>query len=324
MNPIVTALGVYIPEKRYNNRYFESFIDTNDEWIVSRTGIIERGFADPNEFTSDLCYKAVKNLQSKYNKDISDVDFLIVATTTSDHALPSTASQVLYKLGIPNAGSLDISAACAGFTYGIILAKGLILAGGYKKILVIGAETLSKFADFSDRTTCILFGDGAGAILIEQVEDEPAIFENITGTEGIYGKDLYLSNNKDFIGDMSVDANNKIHQNGRTVFKWAVKTIPEKVNLILKKNNLSLEEMDWLIPHSANLRIIEAISNELKWPMGKILESIQMFGNTSSASIPIAWSEGIETGKVFKGQKLLLFGFGGGLTYAGLVVKQTF
>lgn len=315
-----TALGMYVPENIVSNHYFEGILDTSDEWIQSRTGIRERRFAAPEEFTSDLCVKAALNLSENNGLSLEDVDFIIVATVTHDQVMPSVASQVQEKLNIPDAGTLDISSACAGFVYGLILAKGLIASGAQKKVLVIGAETLSKVTDFTDRTTCLLFGDGAGAALLE-AGAESNMLESKTGTYGAGGKELYLSNINPILNGEAIEHNNRIHQNGRTVFKWAVQTISAQVQELLLKNKLNLGDIDWFIPHSANLRITEAICKNLDFPIEKALSSMVYYGNTSSASIPLALHKGIQEKKVKKGDKLLLIGFGGGLTYAGIIVE---
>jgi 3-oxoacyl-[acyl-carrier-protein] synthase-3 len=321
MNSKITAIGVYVPSKRVTNEYFEQFIETNNEWIISRTGIKERRFAEPEEYTSDICVKAAKNLLAENpGINLDDVDFILVGTTTADQVMPSMASQIQNALNIPNCGCLDIMAACAGFVYGIVLAKGLIASGTHKKILVFGAETLSKFTDFNDRTSCILFGDGAGVALIE-ASDQPKIFNAITGTDGSHGKDLYLSQHASVVNGEEIVPNGKIHQNGKVVFKWAIQTIIGKIGELLAKNSLKLEQLDWIILHSANLRIIEAIATEVNYPMDKMLTSIEYFGNTSSASIPLAWDLASKAGKIKPGNKILLLGFGGGLTYAGIIIE---
>ena len=316
----ITALGVYAPEKVVDNDYFTSFLDTNDEWIQTRTGIKTRRYAGPEEFTSDLCLGAAKNLIEQNGADLKDVDFIIVATITGDHTVPSIASQMQSKLGIENAGSVDIAGACAGFVYAIILAKGLVSSGMYKKVLVFGSECLTKFTDFTDRTSCILFGDGAGAALIEASE-KTNILQFVSGTDGTGGKELYLTNMRDNINGVQVKVNNKIVQNGRAVFKWAVQTIINKTGELLENAGLTVDDIDWMVPHSANMRILEAISQGTKIPMEKILESVSEYGNTSSASIPLALGKGIKDGKVKKGDKLLMIGFGGGLTYAGVIIE---
>ncbi len=321
MNSKITAIGVYAPSKRVTNEYFEKIIETNNEWIISRTGIKERRFAEPDEYTSDLCINAVKNLLAEHPEiNLDGVDFILVGTTTADQIMPSMASQVQNAFNIPNTGCLDIMAACAGFVYGIVLAKGMIAAGTHKKILVFGAETLSKFTDFTDRTSCILFGDGAGVALIE-ASDQLKIFKPVTGSDGSHGKDLYLSQHASVVNGEQIIPNGKIHQNGKVVFKWAVQTMSQKVRELLAINNLEAGQLDWIVLHSANLRIIEAVASDLNYPMDKMLTSIECFGNTSSASIPLSWDLASKAGKIKPGNKLLLLGFGGGLTYAGIIVE---
>jgi 3-oxoacyl-[acyl-carrier-protein] synthase-3 len=321
MESKITAIAVYTPEKRINNAYFEQFIETNDEWIVSRTGIRERRFASETQFTSDLCIEAVNNLLAE-NKNVSldGVDFIIVSTTTADQVMPNTASKIQDNFNLENCGCLDIMAACAGFVYGLVLAKGMIAAGTHKKVLVFGAETLSKFTDFKDRTSCILFGDGAGLALVE-ASDEGKIFNAVTGADGGHGKDLYLSQNNSIVNGEHIEANGKIHQNGKVVFKWAIQTVSTKVNELLAKNSMQLEDLDWIILHSANMRIIEGVAGEINYPIEKMLSSIEYCGNTSSASIPLAWDIARKEGKIKPGQKILMLGFGGGLTFAGVIIE---
>lgn len=321
MNSKIAAIGVYAPSKRVTNEYFEKIIETNNDWIISRTGIRERRFSEPDEYTSDMCIKAVQNLLAE-NPGITldGVDFILVGTTTADQVMPSMASQVQNYFNLPNTGCLDIMAACAGFVYGIILAKGLIAAGTHKKILVLGAETLSKFTDYTDRTSCILFGDGAGVALIEPSE-RSQIFNGVTGSDGSHGKDLYLSQHASVVNGEQIEPNGKIHQNGKVVFKWAVQTMSQKVRELLTVNHLELDQLDWIILHSANLRIIEAVASQIGYPMDKMLTSIEYFGNTSSASIPLSWDIASKAGKIKPGNKILLLGFGGGLTFAGVIVE---
>lgn len=317
----IAALGTYVPETVISNSWFTDKIDTQEEWIVSRTGIMERRFAAKNEFTSDLAIKAVTNLLLNYPAiQISDVDFIIVATTTPDQVMPNMASRVQDHFKIAKAGSIDIGAACAGFVYGIILAKGLIAAGLHRKVLVIAAETLSKFTDYSDRSSCILFGDGAGAVLVEASE-KSGILKSVNGTDGSHGKDLYLSQNRAVINNERVFANGKIYQNGKVVFKWAVQQMSLKVLELIKINRIQPDDLTYVILHSANLRIIEAVADATGIPLSRMLTSIEKFGNTSSASIPLAWDIAARAGKLKKGDKVLLLGFGGGLTYAGVIIE---
>ncbi|MEQ8705694.1 MAG: ketoacyl-ACP synthase III [Phaeodactylibacter sp.] len=320
MQAKITAIGTYAPEQVIDNHYFENLIETSDEWIQSRTGIKTRHFARLNEFTSDLSEKAALNLARDYNKDLSDVDFILLATVSHDHVMPSVAAVLQHRLGIAQAGALDISAACAGFGYGVSLAKGMIESGMHRKVLVIGAEVLSKVTDFSDRTSCILFGDGAGAVLVEAAE-KGNVGACIVGAEGNGGQDLYMSSQSTMINGELIKASGKIYQNGRKVFKWAVNRMTEQAKVLLDKNNLTIDDIDWFVPHSANMRIIEALCKGIGIPVEKALESISVYGNTSSASIPLALYEGIKAGKVKKGDKVMLLGFGGGLSYAGTVVE---
>ncbi len=321
MNSQISAIGVYAPSTIIPNDWFADKIETNNEWIISRTGIKERRFSEPDEFTSDLCIKAVKNLLAENpGINLDGVDFIVVGTTSADQVMPSMATRIQNYFNLPNTGCIDIMAACAGFVYGLVLAKGLIAAGTHKKVLVLGAEALSKFTDFTDRTSCILFGDGAGVALVEP-SDKSKIFNCVTGSDGAYGKDLYLSQHASVVNNEEIVANGKIHQNGKVVFKWAVRTMSQKINELLAINHLTLEQLDWVILHSANLRIIEAVASEIGAPLDKMLTSIEFFGNTSSASIPLAWDIATKSGKIKPGNKILLLGFGGGLTYAGVVVE---
>lgn len=321
MNATITSIGIYHPEKEIYNSFFESIIDTSDEWIKERTGIEKRYYAKTNEYTSDLCVKAAQNLAQNYNKDLNEVDYIIVATSTADQAMPSVASVVQSRLGIPNTGTIDISSACAGFINGIILAKGLIAANTHKKVLVIGAEVLSKHTDFTDRTTCILFGDGAGAVIVEASE-ENHLFNVITGTNGDYGKDLYIANQNIPLNGIELNVNNKLYQNGRVVYKWAVQTLSKGLPQLAEINNIKLSDVDFFIPHSANYRLLEAVFGNMDISMSKCLDSVRQFGNTSAASIPIAWYMGIKEGKVKVNDTLMSVGFGGGFTYAGIVIKN--
>lgn len=321
MYSTISSIGIYAPEIRIDNSFFEKILDTNDEWIRQRTGIQNRFYARADEFTGDLCVQAVENLLECNDANISDVDFIIVATSTPEHTMPSVASQVQARLNIKKAGCIDISAACAGFVYGIILAKGLIASGANKKVLVIGAETLSKVINFEDRTSCILFGDGAGAVIVE-ASNENYIFQSITETDGASGQNLYLSNLSPTINGETIIGDNTIHQNGRAVFKWAVSTLVEKIKSLVELNNRTIDGIDWLIPHSANLRILEAVCEGIGFPIEKCLESIKQYGNTSAASIPIAWYNGLKSGKVKVDDIIVLAGFGGGLTTSSICIQN--
>lgn len=316
----ISSFSSYAPDHIVHNNFFETIVDTSDEWIQSRTGVIQRRFASEDEFTSDLCVKAALNL-SKENPSIKlkDVDFIIVSTTTPDHTIPSVASKLQHLLQINDAGAIDLSSACAGFVYGLIVAKSLISSGTCKKILVFGADTLSKIIDFKDRSTCILFGDGAGVALIEASSEEN-IKESVFGTDGSGGHHLYRSTLSSMINQTPIISDSKSHQSGRTVFKWAVQTASATISSLLDKNNITLDQIDRIILHSANLRIIEAVSRQINFPMEKMPHSIEYFGNTSSASIPIALHQAYLKGILKKGDCILLVGFGGGFSFAGTLI----
>jgi 3-oxoacyl-[acyl-carrier-protein] synthase-3 len=317
----ITAIGSYVPEKRLTNSDLEKLVETNDEWIVQRTGMRERRIANVEEFTSDLCIKAVENLINRYDKRIDDVDFIIVATATPDFPFPSVASRIQDRYSIIDTGAIDVSAACAGFTYGLHLANSLVTAGLHKKVLVVGGETLSKVTDYTDRTTCILFGDGAGAVLVEYDEESPSFIASIQGTDGSGGIHLYRSGLAKSLAGVELVGDGNIVQNGREVYKWAVRTISENVQLLVEKAQLKVRDIDWFVPHSANLRMIEAISNKIGIGLDHTLYSVEYMGNTSAASIPLALDLGVQQNRLKNGDIVVMYGFGGGLTHNGLLIK---
>ncbi|WP_338448088.1 ketoacyl-ACP synthase III [Niallia oryzisoli] len=317
----ITAIGSYVPEKIVTNDDLEKLVETNDEWIVKRTGIKERRFAREDEHTSDIGYKAALNLVESYNKSLEDVDLVIACTMTPDFKTPSTASLVQAKLGIKQTGAIDLNAACSGFAYGLHLANGLITSGLHKKILVIGAETLSKITDYEDRSTCILFGDGGGAVLVEYDEKQPSFLSYHLGSEGEKGKNLYCSDLSKSMFEEEIIKSDKFVQNGREVYKWAVTTVPKGMKEVLEKASMPLSDVNWFVPHSANLRMIESICQKTNFPIEKTLYSLVEYGNTSAATIPLSLDKGVREGKITNGDILLLYGFGGGLTHAGLIVR---
>ncbi|WP_232696015.1 ketoacyl-ACP synthase III [Brevibacillus daliensis] len=317
----ITAIGSYVPEKRLTNTQLEKMVETNDEWIVKRTGIKERRIAHEDEFTSDIAYKAVRNLMDRYDKSVDDVDMIIVCTMTPDFKTPSVASLVQAKLGITSTGAIDLNAACAGFTYGLHVANGLITSGLHKKILVIGAETLSRVTDYTDRTTCVIFGDGGGAVLVEYDDQQPSFISSHLGSEGERGSKLYCTNLATRMNGEDLVGNGHFVQSGREVYKWAVTTVPKGMLAVLKNTSIDLSDVDWFVPHSANVKIIESICEKSGFPIEKTLYSLVEFGNTSSATIPLSLDKGVLEGKIKNGNKLLLYGFGGGLTHAGLLIN---
>lgn len=318
----VTAIGSYVPERILSNAELEKLVDTSDEWIVPRTGIRERRIAAEHEYTSDLCVAAIQNMIDRYDVKVEDVDYIIVATTTPDAVVPGVASLVQARLGIVRCGAVDVQAACAGFVASIQLAGGLIMSGLYRKILVIGGETLSKVTDYSDRTTCILFGDGAGAFLIESAQEgRQSILDVYSATDGRLGHNVYLSGLSPTVGSQPIQQNRRLVQNGREVYKWAVSEVSAGISEMLAQSGIRPDEIDWFVPHSANMRIVSAICERTGIPEERTLASMEYYGNTSAASIPLALDEAVKKGLLKTGQLVLLYGFGGGLTQSGLLMR---
>ncbi|WP_274649499.1 ketoacyl-ACP synthase III [Paenibacillus humicola] len=321
---VITAFGAYVPDQVLGNDDLERMVETNHEWIVQRTGITERRIASDEQFCSDMIFGAVRDLVSRYDARLDDVDFVLVATTTPDTLFPSMASRVQAEFGIGSCGAVDLQAACAGFVYGLQLANGLILSGIYRKILVIGAETLSKITDYTDRATCILFGDGAGAVLLERSEDgQGSLLGAYSHTTGSGGHHVYCSHLSGSIGSVPMQTSGKIVQNGREVYRWAVTQVPKGIAELLDGCGLGVDDIDWFVPHSANMRIVESICEKSGIPLDKALTSMADYGNTSAASIPLAIDIALKAGKLRKDDVLLLYGFGGGLTEAALLLRWT-
>ncbi|MCH1625727.1 ketoacyl-ACP synthase III [Fredinandcohnia quinoae] len=320
----ITAIGTYVPEKKLTNHELEQMVETNNEWIIQRTGIQERRISHSDEFTSDLCVAAVNDLMQRYNKTVEDVDMIIVATSTPDFPFPSVASIIQNRLNISQAGAIDLSAACAGFVYGLHTAHSFITSGLHRKILVIGADALSKITDYTDRSTCILFGDGAGAVLVER-DDEYEHFNGFhLGSDGSGAQHVYRTGISKKVNGIELLDTQYLVQNGREVFRWVVRNVPDCIKQLLEKTNSSSKQIDWFIPHSANLRLIEPICEKLEYPLEKTLYSLEYFGNTSAATIPLALDLGIREGKVKNGDKVLMYGFGSGLVHAGQLLKINF
>ncbi|WP_286231838.1 ketoacyl-ACP synthase III [Neobacillus mesonae] len=316
----ITAIGSYVPKRTLTNYDLEKLVETNNEWVLQRTGINERRIAHQYEYTSDISYQAVRNLMERYNKSIDDVDMIIVCTMTPDFKTPSVASLLQAKLGIKNAGAMDVNTACSGFTYGLHVANGLITSGLHKKILVIGADTMSKITNFEDRSTCILFGDGGGAVLVEYDEQQPSFLAAHVGSEGEKAKSLYCSNLAYRMFDEDLTNSGKLVQNGREVYKWAVTTVPKGIQKLMENAPIPFSGVDWFVPHSANLRMIESICEKTNFPIEKTLYSLVEYGNTSAATIPLSLDKGVLEGKIKNGNKLLLYGFGGGLAQSGALI----
>lgn len=317
----ITGIGSYVPEQILTNYDLEKMVDTNDEWIVQRTGIRERRVVAEGQYTSDLCIAAVHNMLAHYPVTLEDVDMILVATNTPDLPFPSVASIVQARFNIPSTGTMDLNATCAGFAYALHLANGLISSGLHKKILVFGADVLSRVTDYTDRSTCILFGDGAGVVMLERDSEQGAFITATLGTDGMGGTHVYRSGSRTELHGSPLAGDGKIVQNGREVYRFAVSTVTKGIHTLLDQAGSTLEQVDWFIPHSANLRIIESICEKSGISIEKALYSLEYYGNTSAASIPLSIHLGVRSGKVQQGDHMLLFGFGGGLTYAGLLLR---
>lgn len=318
---IIGGVGNYIPSKRVTNDQLSEFIDTNDEWIHSRTGIKSR-YISTGEDTSYMASKAsIKAIQDA-NLSPLDVDLIVLATCTPDMFTPSTACIVQNLIDAKNAVAFDISAACSGFIYGLEVAKSLMVCNDYKHALVIGSENLSKSVDWEDRSTCVLFGDGAGAAIISK-SDKKGIVSSFSKSEGDKWQCITIEGNdidSPFVENKTI-RHSKLKMNGNEVFKFATSTIVNSINKILDDNNLSLDDIDYIVPHQANIRIIDYAAKKLKVPIDKFYINIDEYGNTSAASIPIALCEMDEKKMLKKGQKIILVGFGAGLTYGATLIN---
>jgi len=302
----------------------EKIVDTSDEWITLRTGIKERRIAEEDIATSDLAYKAAVIALKEGGLSSDQIDYIIVATATPDMFFPSTACIVQDKLGAKNAGAFDLSAGCSGFIYSLVVGSQMIATGMYEHILVIGAETLSKFMDWTDRNTCVIFGDGAGAVLLGTVEEGKGLISSCMGSDGSGGDMLKLPAGGAKMPATTETLNKRLHyikMEGREVFKYAVRYMSEAVENALEKCNLTSEDIDILIPHQANLRIIQSIGKRLKLKDDQIYINVDKYGNTSSASIIIALSELVDNGRLKENDIIAMTAFGAGYTWASAVLK---
>lgn len=320
------SIGSYVPKNVLTNHDLENMVDTSDEWITKRTGIKERRIADENQASSDLGVEAAKIAIQRAKIDINDIDMVVCATLSPDYlTMPSTAAMISKKLGISNVMAFDISAACTGFIYLISIAKSFIESGAKKNVLIVGAEKISSVVDYTDRGTCILFGDGAGAAIISATEDKnEAIVDVLASADGNFG-DLLITpgcGSKNPIREENF--NEKLQymkMAGNEVFKVAVKTLTNDVIAILKKNNIEPKDIDMFIPHQANYRIVEAVRAKLDFPLERTALTVSKYGNTSSASIPMAMNDMYEEGKIKYGDMMLLDAFGGGFTWGSALIR---
>ncbi|MCL7749182.1 MULTISPECIES: beta-ketoacyl-ACP synthase III [Halalkalibacter] len=304
----ILGMGSYIGEELVTNADFEKKIDTNDEWIRTRTGIEERRFAPKDVDSSDMAYFAAKDALEHAGVSAEDIDLILVATVTPDMPFPTVSTLIQHRLGAKKAAAMDISAACAGFIYGLATGQQFIETGAYKNILVVGVEKLSKITDFTDRNTAVLFGDGAGAAVLGPVSEDKGILAFELGADGT--------------GAMHINQQGKyLQMNGREVFKFAVRQMGDSSLRVLEKAGLTKEDCDFLVPHQANIRIMEAARERLDLPVEKMSKTVHKYGNTSSASIPMAMVDELRSGKIKDGDLLVLVGFGAGLVWGSVAIR---
>lgn len=316
----IEGTGRYLPERIMTNADLEKMVDTTDEWIRTRTGVERRHVAAEDELTSDLCVEAAKNAIEDAGITAEDIDLIVVGTTSPDLIFPNIATIIQEKLGIHGCGAFSVEAACTGFIYALTIADKFVRTGESKCALVIGAEIITKLIDWSDRATCVLFGDGAGAVILKP-SDEQGIISTHLGADGKYKDLLYypvgVSKNLAAAGV----GDSRIMMQGNEVFKVAVKTLGNVATQTLEANNIDQSELDWLIPHQANLRIIQATAKRLGLPMEKVIQTVQEHGNTSAASVPLALDVAVRDGRVKRGQLVLMEAFGGGFTWGSVLMR---
>lgn len=327
INAIITGVGGYVPEYILNNKELSRMVDTSDEWIMTRVGIKERHILTEEGLgTSYMARKAAKQLLQKTGADPDSIDALIVCTTTPDYKFPSTASIVVGKLGLKNAFAFDFEAACCGFLYSLDVAASMIQSGRYKKIIVIGADKMSSLVDYTDRQTCVLFGDGAGAVLVEATtEGNVGVQNSFLRTDGKGLPYLHLKAGGSVCPPSHFTVDHRLHylyQEGRTVFRFAVTAMSNDVLEILKRNNLTTDDIQWVVPHEANIRIIEAVAKRAELPLDKVVINIDRYGNTSAATIPLAlWDH---EPNLRKGDNLIFTAFGAGFVHGASYYKWAY
>jgi 3-oxoacyl-[acyl-carrier-protein] synthase-3 len=323
----ISALGTYLPPRVLTNSDLEKMVDTSNEWILERVGIRERHIADKGVAASDMAVLAVQNLLESHPFDLQEVDLIIVGTVTPDMMYPSTACLVQHKLGIKNTWGFDVSAGCSGFVYALNTGVKFVESGQYKKVLVIGADKNSAMTDYTDRAVCIIFGDGAGAVLLEPSEDGAGVIDHVAQVEGAGGKYLYMPGGGSLNPASHETVDQKmhyIHQDGQQVFKYAVKKMAEMTERVLEKNNLSGKDVDCFIAHQANKRIITATADRLGMPLEKVVINIDRYGNTTAGTIPIAMQTAVQENKLKKGDLLLIAAVGAGFTAGASLIRWAF
>ncbi len=320
----IWGTGSHLPEREMTNYDLEKIVETSHDWIVSRTGIESRRIADEHTATSDLAYKAAQKAIEAAGITAEDIDLIIVGTITPDYGFPATACIVQDKIGAVNAAAFDLEAACSGFIYGVSVGQQFIATGMYDHVLVIGAETMSKILDFEDRKTCILFGDGAGAVVLGPVEEGKGIRSMELGADGKGGKVLSVPAGGSRLPASEQTVADRLHyvtMDGSEVFKFAVRAMGGASQRVVAEAGLSVEDVDFMVPHQANMRIIKSAAKRLKLPLDKVHVNLDRLGNMSAASIPVALDEAVRAGKITEGDKIVLVGFGGGLTWGACVIN---
>lgn len=313
----ITGTGSYLPDKILTNQDLELMVDTSDEWIRTRTGITQRHIAAKDQVASDLALYASQNAMKSAGVTSKDIDLIIVATTTPDMVFPSTACILQNKLGVENCPTFDVQAVCSGFVYALATAEMFVSSGKCRNALVVGTEIYSKLLDWNDRSTCVLFGDGAGAVVLSQSEN-PGILSTHLHASGDYCNVLSVPGS---ISGGKVEGNPYVNMEGSVVFKFAVKVLEEVVQEAIAKNNLQATDIDWLIPHQANIRIIQSTAKKLGIPMDKVVVAVDKHGNTSAASIPLALDIAVRDGRIQSDQLVLLEGVGGGFTWGAILLR---
>jgi len=323
----ITALGTYVPPRVLSNADLEKMVDTKNEWILDRVGIRERHIADKGVAASDLAVAAVKNLLESHPFNLQEVELIVVGTVTPDMMYPSTACLVQHKLGIENTWGFDVSAGCSGFVYALNTGVKFVESGQYKRVLVIGADVNSSMTDYTDRAVCIIFGDGAGAVLLEPSADGEGVIDHVAQVEGMGGQYLFMPGGGSLNPASHETVDQKmhyIHQDGRNVFKYAVKKMAEMTERVLERNQLSGKDVDCFIAHQANRRIITATADRLGMPLEKVIINIDRFGNTTAGTIPIAMKTAMEEGKLQKGDLVLIASVGAGFTSGATLLRWAF
>ncbi len=316
----IAGTGRYLPEKILTNFDLEKIVDTTDEWIRSRSGIERRHIAADDQATSDLCVEAARQAMDAADVVLADIDFILVGTTTPDRVFPNTGVLLQEKLGIQACAAFSVEAACTGFIYALSVADKYVRAGEASCALVLGAERLSNMVDWSDRGTCVLFGDGAGAVILKPA-DEPGIVSTHLHADGQYKDLLYFPSGISENFDQLKKGKDYIRMKGNEVFKVAVRTLSRIVEETLEKNQLDKSDIDWLIPHQANMRIIQATAKKLNMPMERVIQTVKDHGNTSAASVPMALDVAVRDGRIKRGHTILLEAFGGGFTWGSALIK---